>query len=439
MEKPTVEHISPISSIQEVEHQLFDEKPDLSLPAIKHYFASRLSTLFDLPMYHTDEKWYKLINPLSGLKHVTRSNWNYYLLGYLAWTIDALDFFTTMLRSVGAIIFGTLADYIGRKFTYCIITFLFIPIEIAGGFVTNYQQFQGVRALFGILMGGMYSISMVTAIEEQDVRARGALSGIFLPGYSFGYLLAMVFYRAFALTGKKNEGWRNLLFFTAGLSAILLIWRLLFPEGPNFLKLKERRRQYNEQNKEKRGNGFLSKFDLSIFRYGVDLDLKTIIIVVSNLAAMVGGLFMGNVSEILGRRLTIIICSLWNIALTWSSFNDAKKHWPVSNSFNGPIHLMELVNPTHRALLAGLAYQLGNLASSASSTIEATIGLRFPLGEGMYDYGKVMGIFCYCVFGAMIICLVLGPERFHRELQIVDEEELVEEISASDYSVKERV
>lgn len=62
------------------------------------------------------------------------------------------------------------------------------------------------------------------------------------------------------------------------------------------------------------------------------------------------------------------------------------------------IHLMELSPPAFRSLIVGLTYQLGNLASSASSTIEATIGERFPLprrpGEAVtYNYGRVMCIF----------------------------------------------
>jgi len=61
-----------------------------------------------------------------------------------------------------------------------------------------------------------------------------------------------------------------------------------------------------------------------------------------------------------------------------------------------PIHLLEL-SPEHlRAFVIGTTYQLGNLVSSASSTIESTIGERFPLptaanGASRYDYGKVMG------------------------------------------------
>ena len=65
-----------------------------------------------------------------------------------------------------------------------------------------------------------------------------------------------------------------------------------------------------------------------------------------------------------------------------------------------PIHLLEL-SPEHlRAFVIGTTYQLGNLVSSASSTIESSLGERFPLPPGpngaqRYDYGKVMGLIPY--------------------------------------------
>lgn len=60
------------------------------------------------------------------------------------------------------------------------------------------------------------------------------------------------------------------------------------------------------------------------------------------------------------------------------------------------MHLSELSPPVLRAFFYGVTYQMGNLASSASSTIEAIIGERFPLsptasGKKRYDYGKVIG------------------------------------------------
>jgi SHS family lactate transporter-like MFS transporter len=44
-----------------------------------------------------------------------------------------------------------------------------------------------------------------------------------------------------------------------------------------------------------------------------------------------------------------------------------------------PIHLMELSPGAFRTFVVGTSYQLGNLVSSASSTIEATAGEHFPL------------------------------------------------------------
>jgi SHS family lactate transporter-like MFS transporter len=59
---------------------------------------------------------------------------------------------------------------------------------------------------------------------------------------------------------------------------------------------------------------------------------------------------------------------------------------------------MELSPGGYRTFVVGTSYQLGNLVSSASSTIEATIGERFPLPSitedgttiERYAYGKVM-------------------------------------------------
>ena len=61
---------------------------------------------------------------------------------------------TLMLRSVGALIFGTLADRYGRKWPMITCLVLFIILELATGFTQNLRQFLGVRALYGIAMGG---------------------------------------------------------------------------------------------------------------------------------------------------------------------------------------------------------------------------------------------------------------------------------------------
>jgi MFS transporter, SHS family, lactate transporter len=69
---------------------------------------------------------------------------------------------------------------------------------------------------------------------------------------------------------------------------------------------------------------------------------------------------------------------------------------------------MELSPVAIRTFVVGTSYQLGNLASSASSTIEARLGERFPLppGEGgvkRYEYGKVICIFMGCVSSSPLL------------------------------------
>lgn len=63
----------------------------------------------------------------------------------------------------------------------------------------------------------------------------------------------------------------------------------------------------------------------------------------------------------------------------------------------------------------------GNLASSASSTIESTIGERFPLpplanGTKRYKYGLVICIFMGCVFAYTILITFAGPEYLGRQM-----------------------
>lgn len=70
----------------------------------------------------------------------------------------------------------------------------------------------------------------------------------------------------------------------------------------------------------------------------------------------------------------------------------------------------------------GTSYQLGNLVSSASATIEATIGERFPLPPKgktpRYEYGKVMCIFMGCVYAYVIILALVGPENFKKRFEV---------------------
>lgn len=73
-------------------------------------------------------------------------------------------------------------------------------------------------------------------------------------------------------------------------------------------------------------------------------------------------------------------------------------------------------------MVAGLSYQLGNLASAAASTIETQLADRYPLERDASgavikeDYAKVMAILTGSVFIFTFACVFVGHEKFHRDL-----------------------
>jgi hypothetical protein len=86
-----------------------------------------------------------------------------------------------MLRSVGSILFGLAADRYGRKWPFIINNVLFIILELGTGFCSTYNQFLGVRALFGIAMGGLYGNAAATGMSISGtvlhLRSKGASVG----------------------------------------------------------------------------------------------------------------------------------------------------------------------------------------------------------------------------------------------------------------------
>lgn len=161
-------------------------------------------------------------------------------------------------------------------------------------------------------------------------------------------------------------------------------------------------------------------------------DRSTVTNCVANLGAITGGLIIGHASNFAGRRLSIMICCIGGGALIYpwafvrnTGINAAVffMQFFVQGAFGViPAHLLELAHPEFRSFIVGVAYQLGNLASSASSTIESTIGERFKIesktGKIINNFGLVMAIFMGCVFGFVLLVTFVGPEN-----RSIDEEQ----------------
>src|SRR5260370_3829417 len=175
------------------------------------------------------------------------------LAAFLGWTLDAFDFFvvvflfdtlarpfgvtkreivwtttaTLAMRPLGALLFGVLADWLGRRITVMGNVIFFSIIEVACGFAANYTVFLILRALFGIGMGGEWGVGASLALEAAPPRWRGILSGILQSGYSIGYLLAAIAAR----TVLPAWGWRSMVWLGALPALLALYIRTKVPES----------------------------------------------------------------------------------------------------------------------------------------------------------------------------------------------------------------
>ena len=174
--------------------------------------------------------------------------------------------------------------------------------------------------------------------------------------------------------------------------------------------------------------------------------------VVANLGAITGGTIIGYCSQIFGRRFTIMFISILGGALLYPYcfVTDTKiiapaffEQFCVQGAWGViPVHLMELSPGSFRTFVVGTSYQLGNLVSSASSTIEATIGERFPLPPkgktSRYEYGKVICIFMGCVYLYVIIITFVGPEHRNRLFDAAHDHDM-EEATHKDHDAIEHI
>lgn len=307
-------------------------------------------------------------------------------------------------------------------------------------------------------------------MEDLPYEARGILSGLFEQGYAIGYLLAAVFYRA--LVPTTSHSWRSLFWFGSAPPILIIIFRWMLPETNHFQVMKaEREARDKAETLAAGGTGSKSsalrawtresgkaiKQNWVLLVYMVVLmtgfnscshgsqdfyptflkdqvrlspTKTTVITVVGQIGALVGGTTIGYLSSITGRRLTMMCVAVIGGALVPAYILPRNMSLVASAFFEQffvggiwgpiPVHLIELSPPALRTLVVGLTYQLGNLASSASATIQATIGEQFPLpraanGTKRFDYGKVIAIFMGAVWAYLLVFLFLGPEMSQEE------------------------
>ncbi len=160
---------------------------------------------------------------------------------------------TAAARPLGALIFGHLADRMGRR-TLLIVTMAgvgvlsaacaLVPSPARIGLTAAFTLFMALRVVMGCFFGGEYAVGHAFAIEHAPAARRGAVGGFIQSGFPLGYAVAsFVVLGASLLLGERamqDYGWR--LMFATGIApvAFALYIRKSLDESPVFAAARDR-------------------------------------------------------------------------------------------------------------------------------------------------------------------------------------------------------
>jgi MFS transporter, SHS family, lactate transporter len=211
-------------------------------------------------------------------RQVTADQWRAFWAVFLGWIVDSFDFnilafivvdiqrsftvdralagalgsVTLVMRLAGGTIAGTLADKYGRKLPLTLSIIWFSIFAALCGFSSSYAMLFGLRALFGLGMGGEWAAGMPLVLEHWPTRLRGLASGLLLGGWYWGFLLASTVHTFVypLFSGTPDLAWRT-MFWVCVIPALLTLWiRRGVRESPVWVDRQRRLRETGEQARE---------------------------------------------------------------------------------------------------------------------------------------------------------------------------------------------
>ena len=407
---------------------------------------------------------------LQPFRSLNSSQRRAYTACFLGWTLDAFDFFlltfcldaiaatfhvslevaakaifwTLLMRPVGAIVFGALAEKFGRRPTLMVNVVSYSAFVMASALAPTFGWFLAMRALFGVAMGGEWGVGAALALESLPAEGRGFFSGLLQEGYVMGNILAALVYLVFPyLHGTGSfSAWRVLFVVGAVPSLLLLLLLRKVDESPAWLVR-------HRVVKEKAARDLRSRV-MEVVRYLPSLLALTVLMtafmafshgtqdlyptflkhdhgirgvtlsaiaIVGNVGAVFGGIWFGSYSEKVGRRRAIITAAVLSIPMiplwAWShtavllAVGGFLMQFMVQGAWGViPVHLNEMSPPAVRAIFPGLAYQLGNVLSSRNSVLQAAAATKYFGGR----FAPVLGWTVVVVAVIVVVVTALGKE-----------------------------
>lgn len=224
----------------------------------------------------------EILNVATAGPRITADQWHILAAAFLVYALDAMDFMllamvmplilgdlkistteagllfsaTLFGASLGGVIFGTLADRLGRKPILIVSVLMYSLFTGACAVAQNFPQFLVSRILVGFGVGGGWGAGTTLVVEAWPKEYRGRVGSVHQSSFQVGQALAALL----TMVIVPTYGWRT-AFFIGALPVFLIFYVKKFcVESPVWLETKKRteelkgkaREQYTDEEKKLR-------------------------------------------------------------------------------------------------------------------------------------------------------------------------------------------
>jgi MFS family permease len=136
---------------------------------------------------------------------------------------------------LGALVFGRIADLIGRTRVYRLVAALMAVAAVGSALAPSLAVLIGFRFLLGLGVGGDYPVSAVLMTEYANRKDRGRLVGLVFSAQAVGLVVGPLIALALLGAGTGADATWRLLLGLGALPALSAVWlRRKMPEPPSY-------------------------------------------------------------------------------------------------------------------------------------------------------------------------------------------------------------
>ncbi len=381
----------------------------------------------------------RVLGFLEWPSHVTPAERRSLVAGGLGWMLDAMDVMlysmvlahlmrdlgmdkgeagllnslTLLASAIGGLLFGFLADRVGRTRALMLSILVYSLASGACAFSTSILQLAIFRFILGLGMGGKWTTGAALIAETWPAEHRGKALGLMQSTWAIGEMIA-AFVVAVVL---PSFGWRA-VFLVGVLPALFVLWiRRDVPESTLWLRQQQSESRGSLRllwRKDLRRNGILATAmnAFAMFGYwglftwipaylalpveeggrGLDLMKTTVWLVIMGVGKWLGYALFGFFADAVGRRRSYVTYLLVAAALVPLFGMAETPFWLLvlgpfvaffgTGFFSGFSAIASELFPTEiRATAMGLSYNVGRGLSAAAPAIVGLLATRFGLGS----------------------------------------------------------